>query len=805
MPPTSVDAAAVHHIAARLLSPEVVILPVRHHSPACALQVRRAIETLGPAAVLVEGPRSFTPLIPALTSTQAHAPLAVYTYLDPTGRAPEAPRLGAYYPFCDFSPELVALREATRRDIPVRFIDLELGEQHAVNRAGEEVILLDEHHFRLSDGLARLTTDLGCVDEEDLWENLFESDAHTTSLTDHLSRLTAYCLLARADATPDQLRADGTAAREAEMTWHVRQAISEFSGSGPVLVVVGGFHAVALPDLLADPPPRPSITAPAAQAALVRFSFDRVDRINGYAAGMTAPAWHQRVWDQLAAAAPPADPRASSARAALLDIADELDRLGRRPAQPSVTDAYTHTLGLASLRDHAGPLRSDLLDAVRATLIKGHVDVEGSVILDAARQALSGNRIGALPPGVAAPPLVADTLDRLRRARLAVDQPGASTVSLSVYRTPSHRVASRLLHGLTELDVPFATWIGGPDFVAGTDLHLITEQWRYRWSPGTEAALVEASRFGSTLPDAVAACFDAHLVDLTAAGRHHDSATSAGFLMRACRLGLVDRAQRVLIVVADDLGADPSFCGVIAAATSLALLRQAREPLGAENLDGLGELLQTAIRRALYLGRLIPAEPATDVVAALVALRELVAEPDADDAAAAGLFTEVIATLAEVHNDAHIRGGAVGLCYGADLLDGPAVAGVLRGTLAGTLAPDAAVAFVAGLLSTARETLWQEPELVDVLGDVVTSWPDEEFIARLPALRLAFAELTPRETDQVARVVARRLGVADLGPLDRGEFGAAEVAANVAASRLAADLLIADGLGEWVGHPGAPR
>jgi hypothetical protein len=58
-------------------------------------------------------------------------------------------------------------------------------------------------------------------------------------------------------------------------------------GDGPVLVVVGGFHAVALPDLLADPPARPDLPVPHAEsgAALIRYDDLRLERLNGYASG----------------------------------------------------------------------------------------------------------------------------------------------------------------------------------------------------------------------------------------------------------------------------------------------------------------------------------------------------------------------------------------------------------------------------------------------------------------------------------------------------------------------------------------
>ena len=124
--------------------------------------------------------------------------------------------------------------------------------------------------------------------------------------------MAAYCLLARLDHTDDDLRADGTLQREAEMAFHVRAALdARKPGDGPVLVVLGGFHAVALPDLLAGPPDTPARAIPertvTSDAALIRFTFDRLERLNGYAAGMTSPAWHQLLWEHLTQTGRPRD------------------------------------------------------------------------------------------------------------------------------------------------------------------------------------------------------------------------------------------------------------------------------------------------------------------------------------------------------------------------------------------------------------------------------------------------------------------------------------------------------------------
>ena len=56
MLPTS---ESVRALAARLVSRELVLFPVRHHSPACSWHLQRLLAEMRPSAVLVEGPRSF--------------------------------------------------------------------------------------------------------------------------------------------------------------------------------------------------------------------------------------------------------------------------------------------------------------------------------------------------------------------------------------------------------------------------------------------------------------------------------------------------------------------------------------------------------------------------------------------------------------------------------------------------------------------------------------------------------------------------------------------------------------------------
>ncbi|MCL2624511.1 MAG: DUF5682 family protein, partial [Planctomycetaceae bacterium] len=106
------------------LAGPVVYLPVRHHSPACAFHVQNVIRTVRPTAVLIEGPRDASPLIPLLSHSETKPPIAVFTTYVRRVNKDTPERFSAYYPICDYSPELAAVRTAHELGAACEFIDL---------------------------------------------------------------------------------------------------------------------------------------------------------------------------------------------------------------------------------------------------------------------------------------------------------------------------------------------------------------------------------------------------------------------------------------------------------------------------------------------------------------------------------------------------------------------------------------------------------------------------------------------------------------------------------------------------------
>ncbi len=168
-------------------------------------------------------------------------------------------------------------------------------------------------------------------------------------------------------------------------------------------------------------------------------------------------------------------------------------------------NALAQTTRLAALRGHSSPSREDLLDGVRSSFIKGAVDVEGVLVLTHARTVLAGMRVGAVPKAAGLPPLVWDFRETATRFRLNLDGLENRTTTLDLYRKGPHRLLSRFLHRLRYLNTPFAVCERGPDFVLGQFLDRMQEVWSYRWSPMTEAHLIEMSMYGSTLEQAAIA------------------------------------------------------------------------------------------------------------------------------------------------------------------------------------------------------------------------------------------------------------------------------------------------------------
>lgn len=744
----------------RPLAGEVTWLPVRHHSPACARVVRRLLREIRPDVVLLEGPRDATPLLPLLVHADTRPPVALYAAV-PT---PSGLRRAAYYPFCDYSPELVALQTAHELGIPARFIDLRFDEQLDPEESGA-ANLLDERPLHHSRVLRRACERSGARDPDDLWDHLYESDPDPDP-EEFLRGVLAYCALARQGCPADER----DLAREAAMAWEIAH---ERKAGRRVAVLTGGFHTVALPGTT---PRRPSARrAPAGTLmCLMRYGFPQLDRLNGYGSGMPSPEFYQGAWEGR-------------------DPALVLVSLGRslRDGGISVADeqeAVLQVRGLAALRGHRTPTREDVLDATRSCYVKGSLEVEGAAVLARARALFSGDRRGQVPAEAGQPPLVEDFRQVALGLGLDPDSLERREVALDLYRSARHRQRSRFLHQLRRLDVPFGRVVRGPDFVQGRETERVQEVWDLGWTPACEAGLLEASEWGASVEEASAARL--HDESRKAAG---DAGEACRLLLEACVAGHHARLPDLRDAAAEAVAADARFASQSRALHLLSLLHCGREPLEAHDLPGVRDLAEACYRRACYL---LAGLASTDereeeaVLGALLAVPEAIRlfgeEPWHREARRSGL-------LALRRGNPALAGAATGLLYGEGALSAEEV---VRDAAGWTLTHGAG--FLRGLLAASRSVLWSLPDLVPRLTATFAAWSGEEFRRHLPGLRLAFTGLTPGETDRVAGLAARAAGAEDLGLVRRLPVAEADLPRALDLEEALRASLERDDLGDWL-------
>jgi hypothetical protein len=805
-----IDTASLYTTGDSLITKDLIVFPVRHHSVACSWYLNQIFDKYNPSAVLIEGPSSFNGLIPFLVDDNAKMPLAIYSYSVKKQDNDQESRHAAYYPFCDYSPEYIALKRASALNIPSRFIDLDYSKQlHEECDESEPESLLDEHYFSRSTYLKMLAEKCGCRDHEELWEHLFETTLTNNSAEQHIKNIAYYCSLSRITTDLSELAADGTIIREQEMVWHIKNALLEKkSDTGPILVVVGGFHAVVIPSMLNEKTlQRPSfkkLKITDEGNALIRYSFDRLDRLNGYASGMTSPAWFQMLWNKSAHLTKSTTLTTSTIRqemalTILYDIVEILrDKHSIQIPMPALTAAFEQMIRLARLRNRQALLREDVLDAIKSCLIKGDADADGAIIMAVTKLLFTGNSIGVIPSGVATPPLVNDFYRRARSQRLRIDDSSQRKVILDIYRRTDHRITSRLLHCLQYLGVPFAQRLSGPDFVNGFNLERIQEHWTYSWTTLTDAFLVESSLYGMTIPLATANKFSANLEKALTEGSEQNALKAASMLAQAYVLGIHDHLPRILSYLRQSINSESVFHAAANAVVTLALLWQAREPLEVHDNQEITHIVKAAYDRVIYLGKNLNGSVKDEdlVSKSLVKLREII-NADNESLLDKDIFWQMLDLIYTQTDNPLIKGTLCGLYYNSGKFSNDELFLRIDGYIRGASEAVKAVSFLHGVLQVSREVVWHSNEMLSLLDTMVKHWDDSTFISLLPPLRLAFSEMTPRETDRIAEGVAQINGKEALGPLIHYDISDSDVQNNLTMSEEVVSVLTSDNLAKW--------
>ncbi|MBC6995870.1 DUF5682 family protein [Neolewinella lacunae] len=477
---------------------------IRHHGPGSARRLVAALAAYEPDLILIEMPADVGAGLLEVVASGMRPPVALVLY-----DAKDIER-ASFYPFASFSPEYQAIAWAAGRGVEVRPIDLPA--QHYLAQTAAHVpptLFADptpppeeaspipgksakalRRQLR-QDPLSLLAELGGYADGESWWDATLErgdTDAEATfaALREIITELrTAFP--AASDAENER--------REAWMRNEIRQALK--SGAERVAIVVGAFHLSAVTEVHRFPAatdkarvkglPKVKIAR-----AWVPWSYPRLAKAGGYAAGVISPAWYGLLYEY---------PTAATAR--WMATAAGLLREAGYDASPALaSEGVALAEVLANLRGHERPGGNELEEALLGTLAAG--TPERLALIH--EKLTVGTTVGFVPPGVTTVPLAEDLHRELKSTRLAKLWETAGQQYLKAtktaprggidLRTDNDLRKSHLLHRLNLLDIHWGTLQpAGPDALSS-----FREVWLLEWQPEFSLYLIERASYGNTLP-----------------------------------------------------------------------------------------------------------------------------------------------------------------------------------------------------------------------------------------------------------------------------------------------------------------
>lgn len=723
------------------LDAEAIYFPVRHHSPGCALLLKELIERLKPSAVLIEGPSDFNSHLDEL-SLPHQLPIAIFSYF----RA-NTGTFGAYYPFCEYSPEWIAVQSAKALGIPTKFIDL----------PWTSVAPLDKTPHRYADAELRrsryvrsLCQRMHVEDFDDLWDKLVESDLDL-SLGNYLRRVHSLCFHIR--LWEDQINPSDRL-REAFMAEQIEETLREHSGR--VLIVTGGFHSSALVSRLEGftcpgidtpaPPNDEPIEILETGIALTSYSYERLDSLTGYNAGMPSPGFYEFAFRS----------RQEGTRVDHQPLLEALvEQLREKKQTLSTADLIAVDIaakGLAAIRGRTQVWRSDLLDAVSSALIKDELEYGvQSPLIQAVHGVLRGKRIGRLASGTRMPPLMVDIRNQLEATGFQ-QQRVQREVELNLLDSKD-LAASRLLHGLRVLGIKGYEFVDGTDFLSRDKLQSLWEKWRISWSPEFEARCIEASRYGPSLKEAVTS----KLVEQASAS-HRSAATSSWLLIQSAQAGIETLSETLLSRLEELIHEEGAFSEASESLSHLLYLYFFDEAFGTAHLPQVASLLGVAFERSLWLLELVGQASENDR-GVLKGIQTIVDTHLRIDARSLVDTSELPIVLKRVEDDLHkppqIRGAAAGARWAIGVAEPDGILRQLNGFANSADLGD----FLVGVFALCREVAQRDPRLVQTLDRMLMELGANDFHDALPSLRLAFTYFTPREKHYLLSTLFTSLGL----------------------------------------------
>ncbi len=749
------------------LSRPILYFPIRHHSPACAWHLKKAVAAYEPDCILIEGPENAQEQIRVLAHPETKAPVALYYfYKDSKGLLSEDKEdYRCYYPFLDSSPELVAMREAEALGIPARFIDLPYGEiligtaeDRGIRAEREKPSYNDDYLLSRSAYLRRLCEKTGLRSFDELWEKYFEIGGLFLETADFIRLVSVQCGLSRQHTPKEELEADGCLLRERYMAQQIAEASGKYKR---ILVVTGGFHTYGLMELETLQPAAKPVKlhrlADRDQGVYpIAYSMEAADALNGYASGMQSPGFYQQVWDRLLKKETPEGAYEGAALHQLVSAGRQARKKKEPLSSYDIICALSMAKGLAALRGKQEPGLYELRDAALSSFVKGEYSPSTDLPLRILSELNTGKQVGSLCRDADRPPLILDFEEQCRKFGLKIQAAGQQEVTLELFTKKKHLAMSRFFYQIEYLGTGFARRTRGADLLNRKDKSRIREIWSYRFSGSVLAALVDVSMMGGTVAEAsrtrLVRQFQTSQISQEAA-----RLMAQGFLM-----GFLEEQARMGMHIREVLMEDGDFFSLTKGFSHLRMLYELQELYEVQDSAELEELIRICFQKIVQM---LPSmaqvkdEQLKECMEGCLSLYQITGRPG---------FVRYRPVLLEAFErllgqrgiTPGLEGTVLGLLYGYESRYEARIRSAAAGYLQGTDEMQMkSAAFLRGLFYTARDFVFVQEHFLEMIDGLLEKLSGEAFMKLLPELRQAFGYFTPLEIDRIAGKAAGLHGV----------------------------------------------
>jgi hypothetical protein len=677
------------------------VLGIRHHGPGSARAVRSYLEELKPDIVLVEGPPEADAMLQWADHEELKPPVAILCY------QPDNLQQSVFYPFAEFSPEWQAILFAKKNKIPVRFFDLPMAHQFALDK--QEAVQQEEP------GKKRQPEELP---KDDLISpEQLNSDAAgmEEEVTEEIRK------------DPISYLAEAAGYEEGEKWWE--QMFEYRTGCEQVFDAV----AEAMQSLRENLPQKEDndllkgLPKAKVECTWIPWTYNRLSYYSGYGAGIHSPGWYEHIWHH-----PTDDGTRWMSKVAAL-----FREKGMDTSVAHVIEAVRLAETLASLRGFTKAGLEELNEATLSVLCNGE-----DILLQLIHNSLIvSNKMGEVPTNIPKPPLQVDIEKSQKTLRLP---PTADFKDYTLdLRKESDLAKSIFLHRLRLLGIGWGT------STQTTGKGTFKEQWRLQWNPSFSIDIIERGSWGNTVEEA-ANKYIIHQAEKTTAIQ-----TIAQTLEEALPAEL-HSAVEVLIRQLNNLSA---------ANGDAVQLMEAVPPL--VSVVRYGNVRKTDSERVLSIVRSMITRICISLPNAVVGLVEEAAQTLAEAIAnlhdALSLLEEgdiiaqwqhTLLLIAESDNSAPVISGyATRLLADYKVLQGEGLVKAFHYRMSRAAAPDKSAAWLEGFLKGSGSILLVDEDLWTLVNQWVAGLDKETFTQLLPLLRRTFAAFTPPEKRKLGEKV----------------------------------------------------